>query len=123
MPKRFERHARAKSDWGGEPPRSAEVAAAVAERVVKSGSRKDTRRWCKGKPGREHVPEIVFRPWYGRACHALDPGHWLNFSGSDWHCEHREACSRCGKILREAWKLAREECPDWRQANPRPADD
>lgn len=116
MPGRFERHARAKSDWGTEPPRSAELAAAVAEPSVRPHARKDTRRWCKGKPGREHALEIVFRPWYGRTCHALDPGHWLNFSGGDWHCEHREACSQCGKILREGWKLAREECPNWREA-------
>ena len=61
MARRFLRHARAKSDWGAFPARSAEVLAAAAidpDPAKRAPARKDTRHWCRGKQGREHVPAV-----------------------------------------------------------------
>jgi hypothetical protein len=69
------------------------------------GRRKDTKRWCKGKVGREHKAEIVRDPqliWRaGTKCQ--HQAQWLP-------CTHLERCTECGKILRR-W-LPVEECPD-----------
>lgn len=95
-------------DWGRAPGRSAEVRAAVAEAPKRAPARKDTRRWCHGKEGREHAPEIVYHGLYGRAC------KWEESWSSDgirWRCEHRETCANCGKTIRESWQLAAGECP------------
>lgn len=75
----------------------------------RSKSKKNTKRWCKGKVGREHVPEIRFNEMWrslDRKC-----GARVRFWGGG--CYHEEACSGCGKILR--WALPWGECPD----NPR----
>jgi hypothetical protein len=94
--------------------RAAELEATASDGPRRERGRKDTRRWCKGKPGVEHVPVIVFRPWYGRECRP--PQEWAaRLCPSGWDCEHREVCENCGKILREPWKLAKEECPAWRE--------
>jgi hypothetical protein len=110
----------ARYSWDSRPSRSAELESAVRE-IPRIRGRKDTRRWCKGKTGREHVPAIVFRPWYGHTCHVLEPGSWRDMARTGWHCEHVEQCSVCGRILREAWKLAPSECPDYRGTVGRPA--
>jgi hypothetical protein len=110
----------AKATWGSRQSRSAELESAARE-IPRTGRRKSTKRWCKGKPGREHVPAIVFRPWYGRDCHPLEAGSWRDIAGTGWHCEHREICQVCGRILREAWNLAPSECPDYRGVVATPA--
>jgi hypothetical protein len=75
-------------DWGRPPGRSAEVRAAVAEAPKQVPGRKDTRRWCHGKEGREHVPQIVCHGLYGRVCQWAE--RWISDGGIHWHCEHRE---------------------------------
>ena len=66
-------------------------------------SYKDTKRWCKGKVGREHQPELM-RPNRG----------WQSTCGlsvsetPQWVCNHILACTTCGKILKE-WG---NDCPD-----------
>jgi hypothetical protein len=97
------------------PPRVAQIAAAVQDTPRNSPRRKNTRRWCKGKVGVEHVPAIVFRPWYGRTCQAAQ-GWQLSLFKSEWMCEHREICQNCDKILREPWKLRKQDCPVWWEA-------
>jgi hypothetical protein len=89
---------------GGRPSRAAEMAAATLDTQRRHG-RKDTRRWCKGKPGREHAAEIVLRPWYGREC---GKPSWY----PQWVCQHAEVCAACGKVLRH---LRVDECPDYRE--------
>lgn len=66
--------------------------------------KKDTRKWCGGKPGREHQPQCYRQTHYGRLSHF-----------------YSYACSKCGKELdcwfdREAagWGMMLEAPPpDW----------
>ena len=54
------------------------------------GKRKDTRRWCGGKPGREHRPECMAMPW------SLAP--------DGKHPEARQlVCVTCGRVLDTWW--------------------
>lgn len=68
-------------------------------------SRKNTRRWCKGKPGREHQLELIRHRWLSRerTC-----GYMLG--GADWWvCSHVYKCSACSKLVK--W-LGEDNCPD-----------
>lgn len=80
--------------------------------------RKDTRRWCRGKAGRQHTPEIVIPEntdtIAGRRGCAPGPA----WSQNGWWCLHVERCTACGKILRAVWQLKPEECPVWRAQHP-----
>lgn len=75
------------------------------------GRRRRTRRWCRGKVGVEHGPEVVelaswtqhlprsrcgYRPWARRG---LDTA---------WFCQHVKRCAACGKVLRLGLGV---ECP------------
>jgi hypothetical protein len=71
----------------------------------KPKAKKDTKRWCKGKVGREHVGEIVFNPIWGNP--SCGPS-W----GNRWFCHHAEICKNCGKRIR--WSVGKGECPDLR---------
>lgn len=67
---------------------------------LRGGRKKDTKRWCKGKVGREHQPK----------CTPHLPGLGI-FDG--WF---DLACSVCGKVLDRHWPLGRRERadrPDW----------
>ena len=121
MPRRFERHARSKSDWGSPPGRSAERSSAAAEPAKRAPARKDTRRWCKGKPGREHVPRIVrLRTGYvSRSCEWVPRYDWRAIRAGDdnfpvrWACGHFESCANCGKILRDLGGIPVAECESY----------
>lgn len=68
--------------------------------------KKDTKRWCKGREGREHTLEIVYDPqlaFGGRPRKCLNTRSFIP-------CEHIERCTTCGKVVRR-W-LPVEECPD-----------
>jgi hypothetical protein len=120
MPRRFERHKRGTQYWDAQPARSDEVrqaAAADPEPVKRPPGRKDTRTFCKGKRGVEHVLSLVLAHDYftggGKVCE-WSPGIFSSHDGTfpvKWACRHREICQRCGKVLRESWQLARDECP------------
>lgn len=78
--------------------------------------RKDRRRWCRGKPGVEHVTTISIHEWRDRSpcgwwtyytLHGSD--HGLRIENTTWSCRHIEQCVACGKILRH---LDDDECPD-----------
>ena len=74
-------------------------------------AKKDTKRWCKGKEGREHVPETVeSHIWAGmnKVCgpRPYTGGWW----GGKWFCRHAIRCSECGKVLKTF--LSEDECPD-----------
>ena len=83
---------------------------ALGGRDVRRSGRKNTRRWCKGKPGREHAPVFTGSKWnFRRGCRPVATGDW--FGNKDgWHCSHQEVCANCGKILREAWQIGT-DCP------------
>jgi len=77
------------------------------------GKHKDTKRFCKGKPGREHVTEMR-RDGYAaaeRVCHLVE---WQVVGRPDdphtfWWCNHIIACTVCGKHLQE---VTSNNCPD-----------
>jgi hypothetical protein len=87
--------------------------------------RKPTNKWCKGKVGREHTPELVINHNYTRpgwtcgwkeimAWRNGERGHWK------WHysCKHSYRCTTCGKYT-EDWLKNKEECPEF---TPKPAE-
>ena len=122
MPRRLERHARGKGVWDSAPSRSAELqqaARADPDPAKRSPARKDTRSWCKGKAGREHVLHLVLVPdrlsWRAGKAQVCE---WASAWGIDgqeyrlgWACRHREECAACGRIFREHYDLKGEECP------------
>lgn len=119
------RHSKRKGIWGGQPSRSAELAAAVTadpDPARKAPAVKDTRNWCKGKPGREHKPEIILThlgtcrsgmcKWLARHDYRLiRQGRDDEATTIGWGCYHEERCSECGKVLRNSWELRPAECP------------
>lgn len=90
----------------------------LASEAITRGKKKSTKRWCKGKVGREHVPEVVESHVYGflvhighgqhAKCHERD--EMFKKLNGGWFCRHAERCATCGKILRD--QLPREECPE-----------
>lgn len=64
--------------------------------------KKNTKRWCKGKVGKEHEPviELNTKRMYGniRECR----------SGGWWYCFHHEVCKNCHKELKYMV-----DCPDF----------
>jgi hypothetical protein len=79
--------------------------------------RKDTKRWCKGRYGREHRPVVQFSNWAsywierGRTCHETSGAStWMRES---WRCFHEITCERCGKILN--YSVPKEQCPLYRK--------
>lgn len=100
------------------------------ERPTPQRGRKDRRRWCKGKEGVEHVPEIVLshharwrQDYYKKPVVCLwrerhrwettaDSRVWTGTDEWTWDCVHEERCENCGKIL-VAYRLG-ERCPDYR---------
>lgn len=122
MPQEHDRHAQSKWEWGSEPSRSAQRAAAAAEPDRRTPGRKDRRRWCRGKPGAEHVPELTvvssFTPrgqpgscYWAPRYYARRGSPPLSEQPVSWSCVHRETCAACGKVLRERCDLKTEECP------------
>lgn len=94
---------------------------AAAPEEPKHRSRKDRRRWCRGKVGVEHVPEITL----GRSFYLTsrsEQGQPLCYRWPDfipvrrlrldpyWACAHQQRCSECGRILRR--NLGR-DCPEY----------
>jgi hypothetical protein len=78
--------------------------------------RKDRARWCRGKVGVEHIPEVT-KPsgWRAKTC-APRPG-WsklIKFHDprGDWWCWHRITCATCGKVLVDQDRFPADRCPD-----------
>ena len=80
--------------------------------------KKDTKRWCKGKAGREHVIEtVVDRRSQTRQPNCRETDYrW--FSSDGWLCYHVQQCVNCGKISKH-W-LSRAECPSYTGVGKRP---
>jgi hypothetical protein len=101
--------------------RSAAKANAVTEPVKRAPARKDTRRWCRGKEGREHRLVLVLRHdgFCDRRCEWVSwYDYRLLFRGEDdegarvgWACSHQEVCESCGKIIRDLFQIPAAECP------------
>lgn len=73
-------------------------------------AKKDTRRWCKGKVGREHQTELRMQRWATALRREVHCGYAPDFfSDSDgWHCYHEKYCTVCGKVF---WYDS-VECPE-----------
>ena len=71
-----------------------------------ASGRKNTRRWCKGKPGREHTPQIQLDPTLA----------FLSMPCSDDRfpgCKHHLVCATCGKVLAPSLqRIVQDQCPD-----------
>jgi hypothetical protein len=86
------------------------------ETIRQTNKRKKTGKWCRGKVGVEHTPEIVVNhSWTARSC------SWypLYFSfkrrdegprGWRYACRHSLRCTSCGKYVETF--LGVEQCPD-----------
>jgi hypothetical protein len=94
----------------------------VPEHVPPQRRRKNTKRWCGGKEGREHQPETVRHhqytqpPFDTRECHwwerwAYANGERVQRKPDTWSCLHAVRCTECGKYLKVF--LPKEECPTW----------
>lgn len=68
-------------------------------------SNKNTKRWCRGRVGREHTPDIRFNPHLSENTTKCGVPTWTN---SFW-CWHQRFCTTCGKVLVQ--HLPKEECP------------
>lgn len=81
----------------------------------KGHASKDTKRWCKGKVGVEHDPEMTMegRPSNIKCARLQWHSWWARREDVDphWHCWHRERCRRCGKITNHFPLSSR--CPDY----------
>lgn len=79
--------------------------------------RKNTRRWCNGVVGREHVretvvPENAFNA-HGAPCRLIDRRTWHRYERwTPWtySCSHVIRCEVCKKVF-ERW--LGERCPDF----------
>lgn len=76
--------------------------------VIPHRSKKDTKRWCKGKQGNEHKPAIVKISQFERFAWSCNPASWHG-------CFHHEVCSVCGKELR--YSIDPSECPDRKETS------
>lgn len=89
------------------------------EDLSKTKSKKNTRKWCKGKVGKEHVPIVSIDTkmlTYVRECHWREYS-WTVFKREPekrWQCHHHTTCQNCGKVL-ESWYLTKDKCPDYKE--------
>lgn len=80
-------------------------------------SPKPTRKWCKGKVGREHVTVIVIPDnAINRTCRTDERLRWQQ-ERYTWAigCYHAEICTVCGKQVRPFLKPG--ECPDMKEVS------
>lgn len=79
----------------------------------KSTSRKDRKRWCKGKPGREHDYQVQVRPndWGMRRDDPCRETTWTVIPDW-WICKHAAICQNCGRQE----SITKQQCPEWKEA-------
>lgn len=114
------------------PSRSSVVAAEAAEQLDPPGAwpsgppgkrrRKDTRRWCRGHPGREHQPQTIRGSRYGIWADKCGPRRgWLRRPAGPWLCWHEIRCQACSKVLVYSFSMKPGQCPDWLARHDRKA--
>lgn len=81
--------------------------------------KKNTKKWCRGKVGREHVLHIT-KSNYGikDKCCNYAPWSVRHKNGETtplkkYLCWHQRSCQNCGKVLE--WFLSEKECPDYKE--------
>jgi len=122
------------TEWNTTPKRD-EVRITSPE-VHPHRSRKNTRRWCRGVPGREHVigvtpgknglymlarygadnPHALCR-WHEKHAWTWVDGvrRWVGKGDWYWSCQHVYTCGECGKVMGD---VPGRECPDWKPRTP-----
>ena len=89
------------------------------ETIRTTNRRKKTGRWCKGKVGVEHTPELVVNHTmtHLKECGWREIMRWRNGERGHWRwhysCKHSYRCTNCGKYT-EVWLKNVEECPDYK---------
>jgi hypothetical protein len=95
-------------DW----PRRDEVRATDPPPSGRHRSRKNRRRWCRGKVGVDHVLDVrvsrlaVYRTERGWPTPTCYRAEWWP---TRWRCQHERYCVSCGKILDHTLG---DDCPD-----------
>lgn len=62
-------------------------------------SRKNTKRWCKGKEGVEHLPTVELDKNYGFLDRMGKPRCGTDADILWMNCTHHVVCEKCGKIM------------------------
>lgn len=70
------------------------------ETPARHRSRKDTKNWCKGKIGREHLPEWIVKYWR----HTFTRGRSIT-----WGKRRELTCMVCGKVIKIVWSQFTDE--------------
>jgi hypothetical protein len=91
----------------------------IPETPPKTPAKKNTKRWCKGKVGVEHFPQVELSHYYAGSrtrmgkptCYRSDQS-WRG-NKQVWLCSHCIRCANCRKILHEAWDMEPSQCPLW----------
>lgn len=122
-----------KWDWAAKRPPTLDEQRVAAGESVPHRSRKNTRRWCRGKVGVEHRPGVRMGRWgvYAQAqgypaCRWEEKSHWVyqlladkrvaTWEGTGewfWRCYHEDHCTACGKVLGVNLNgVGPDRCPD-----------
>jgi hypothetical protein len=83
-------------------------------REIRPGNHKSTKKWCKGKLGKQHKVELVVPPnipgWKREGC------RWASWQCKDGYrfylCNHVWICTECGKHVKDT---KRTDCPDFHE--------
>lgn len=64
-------------------------------------AKKDRKRWCGGRKGREHMPEVTLPPnvpgWKKEYCKPAPD--WAVRWGWRIFCDHAIICKSCGRVM------------------------
>lgn len=127
--------------WAARRNRDAKPDASLPDTSAPHRARKNTRKWCRGKEGTEHVQELRYRhevldrrdypvvipggrrgqispstrPLCGWFCfwrvERRVDGRWSVPDRWHWSCSHEIGCSVCGKRLAYVYGP---DCPEYR---------
>lgn len=104
--------------WNTKP--KLDEARVIAGETPPTRSRKDRRRWCRGKVGVGHNVDYAYQKdhrWRTTADRALPRCRWHYNKYNNkwwWHCEHTRACTECGRIFDGKWSGLGRKCPDYK---------
>ena len=100
------------TDWDADP--NNQKAPAESDEWKPTPGKKDTRKWCKGHPGREHKPTVVMGKWaVGYKSFTCKPRtgadrFWWPMDKHGWMCFHEVVCEVCKKRLADT----PDRCPE-----------
>lgn len=101
-----------KKNWGMDAPLIPEV---IPDEVRPQRAKKDTRKWCRGKVGLKHRPEVVINHTaISQQCQWVEYKVWQTGEVvRRWQCRHSIRCSGCSKYLH--YFMRAEDCPTYRE--------